>query len=310
MLQSSLKSLNKVHFWSVVTNYDNFFFDCDGVLFNGTVYMKESFEVLNELTRLGKNVFFMTNMSKSSRKNLYDKLVLGGYTPEMDHLFTSSYLAARYLSLNHPEVEKVYLVGLSGLREEIEEQGFTVVGGHEDDDKKMNGDMFDQLEVDEKIGAVVAALDFDFNYYKLAYASILLQRGAHFIATNQDSNVKMRRYKMPGGGCMVKAIEHAFGKTPYVVGKPNPAVIEIATQAYGLNKKRCLMVGDRLDTDIQLGKNAGIDTFAVLSGVSSEEDILNETLKEDGTVPTYYGERVEMIKSQPMEIDRLASLKL
>ena len=137
-------------------------------------------------------------------------------------------------------------------------------------------------------------MDYEFNYYKLAYASVLLQKGALFIAANFDSSIKMHKYKMPGAGCMVKAIEHASGRKSHLVGKPCADVIEVATKDFGLDLKRCLMIGDRLDSDIMVGKNAGIDTFAVLTGCTSEQELLEEIEREDSVKPTYYWDRVEI----------------
>jgi len=293
-MQPCVDSLTKTPFKDILDKYDSFFFDCDGVLFNGINYMAPAFEALNKLKELGKNVFFVTNMSKASRVDAHAKISGGGFVPDLDKVFTSSYLAARYLAINHPQVKKAYLIGLNGLKEELELQGISVVGGEEDNGKRMDHILFDEIEPEEDIEAVVAALDYDLNYYKIAYASVLLQKGAVFVATNPDACIKGKKYKMPGGGMVARALEYATGKVPYIVGKPNPVVIDIAKQTFGLDPKRCLMIGDRLDTDILVGQNAGIDTFAVLTGVSSEQDILNEASKKNGIRPTYYWDRVEI----------------
>lgn len=140
----------------------------------------------------------------------------------------------------------------------------------------------------------MVGLDYGFNYYKLCYASILLQHGVPLIATNFDSNALMKKNKMPGGGCIVKAIEHSCGVKPILVGKPDRIVIDIMIKSFGLDRSKCMMIGDRLDSDILLGKNADIATFLVLSGVTSKEEVLKEKQKENGIVPDYYWTKLEL----------------
>ena len=79
-----------------------------------------------------------------------------------------------------------------------------------------------------------------------------------------------------------------------MVGKPNPDLFDVTTKKYNLDRKKCLMVGDRLDSDILIGKRANVDTFGVLTGVSTEEDFVNEAKQEDGIKSTYYWDRVEV----------------
>jgi len=132
------------------------------------------------------------------------------------------------------------------------------------------------------------------NFYKMCYASALVQNGAKLIATNCDANVQKEKFKMPVCGALVKAIEFASEQEAHVVGKPNADVIQIPKTTMNLNPNECIMVGDRLDSDILLGKNAQIDTFAVLTGVTSEERLRQETTKENGIIHTYYWDRVEI----------------
>jgi len=101
-------SSEKTPFSSIIDKYDNFFFDCDGVLFHGRKPLKASFAVLNKLKELGKNLFFVTNSSRNTRASMEKNLVHGGFQPDKDKIFTSSYLSARYLKLKHPDVKKVY----------------------------------------------------------------------------------------------------------------------------------------------------------------------------------------------------------
>jgi len=137
-------------------------------------------------------------------------------------------------------------------------------------------------------------VDYEFNYYKLAYGAILLQKDLPFIAANIDPAIRMHHYKMPGAGAMVSALEASTGKKSHLVGKPCADVIEVAAKDFGLDLKKCLMIGDSIHSDVMVGKNAGIDTFAVLTGVTTEQELLDEIAKEDGIKPTYYWDRVEL----------------
>ena len=122
----------------------------------------------------------------------------------------------------------------------------------------------------------------------------MVQKGALFLGTNPDNNMKMKDFKMPAAGCMIHSIALAAEKQPHFIGKPNPDVINIACETFGLDLKECLIVGDSLATDITLGKNAGIDSFLVLSGVTSEEKVKSETEKVEGIVPNYYWDQLEV----------------
>ena len=93
---------------------------------------------------------------------------------------------------------------------------------------------------------------------------------------------------MPGGGTMVKGLAKCSDVEPIVVGKPNPTCINLLCEKFSLDKDKCLMIGDRLDTDIMMGYTANIDTFLVLTGVTSQEK-LDEVIKlNHKTIPTYF----------------------
>jgi len=136
-------------------------------------------------------------------------------------------------------------------------------------------------------------MDTDLNYYKLCYSSCLIQKGVPFIVTYKDPTARMKKYIMPIGGCLAKALEFATGKEGILVGKPNPTIFDVITKTFGMERSKCLMIGDNIDSDILLGKNSGVDTFLVLSGVGTEEQIQEELRKENGVVPNYYWEKCE-----------------
>ncbi len=117
----------------------------------------------------------------------------------------------------------------------------------------MDSERFRNLKLDSDVKAVVCGIDYGFNYQKLCYASSYIQKGAQFIATNEDQYIKVGEMKMPGGGSCVQAIATASGERPYNTGKPNPFVVNMLCQKYALKKEESIMIGDNMDTDILLG---------------------------------------------------------
>jgi len=138
----------------------------------------------------------------------------------------------------------------------------------------------------------VVGFDNFINYFKYCYASLCLQNGAIFIGTNEDASMAVGERKMPGGGTMVRGLAKCSEIEPVIVGKPNPTSINIACEKFGLDKKKCILVGDRMDTDIMMGYTANIDTFLVLTGVTTEEKMKQIATTNEKMVPTYYYENL------------------
>jgi 4-nitrophenyl phosphatase len=112
--------------------------------------------------------------------------------------------------------------------------------------------------------------------------SFHLQQGAKFIATNPDHYTMISDYRLPGNGSFVACMELASGIKAEVAGKPNPFILEYLMAKFKLNREDCLMIGDNLDTDVQLGRNGGINTLCVLTGNSTEKMV------QEVNTATYY----------------------
>lgn len=275
-------------FTELTDKYDTFIFDCDGVLWHTGLKLDKAFETLNALKEQGKKIFFLTNTSTKSRKKYAQKIHSFGFETTVNQIYPSSYVAPAYIKLHYPEVKKLYIVGMEGLIEETLAAGFSVVGGPEDNTKRLNTENeFTQMPLEREIDAILVGFDMDFNYYKLVYASACLQKGAMFFATNGDPYDMAGDMRLPTAGAMLASIQQAADRTPIVMGKPNKYAIDLIVEQHGVDKKRCLMIGDRVDTDVQIGKNAGIDTCLVLSGVTNPEMLENELKKKDAVVPNY-----------------------
>lgn len=146
---------------------------------------------------------------------------------------------------------------------------------------------FTSMEVDDSINAVIVGLDVEIDYQKLSYASVLIQAGRRFLASNSDTYDPRPEGIFPGNGAIVEALITATGQQPEVIGKPYPTQIDVFMTDKGLSdKSKILVIGDRLDTDIELGKNAKVDSALVLTGIATMKDV-ESAKKNNQTLPTY-----------------------
>jgi 4-nitrophenyl phosphatase len=110
---------------------------------------------------------------------------------------------------------------------------------------------------------------------------LLIRSGAWFIATNPDKTLPTEEGLIPGNGAIVAALEAATGVAPFVVGKPEPAIFDLALARMGVGKEGAAVIGDRLETDILGGRRAGLITILVLSGATSRQGLENSSIKPD-----------------------------
>lgn len=196
-----------------------------------------------------------------------------------EEIYSSSYAAAAYLeSIRFPSNKKVYVVGEVGIQEELDLKGIKHIGGPADGDKRVELIPGMLLEHDHDVGAVIVGFDRFINYYKIQMATLCIRENPHclFIATNTDAMAHMTdAQEWAGGGSMVGAIKGSTKREPTLVGKPSSFMLTNITEAFGLQRDEVCMVGDRLETDMLFGKNGGLATLLVLSGVTTEEDLLS-----------------------------------
>jgi NagD protein len=134
----------------------------------------------------------------------------------------------------------------------------------------------------EEIEVVVASFDRTFDYHKLNIGFQALRRGARFLATNADRTCPVEGGEIPDAGAVIGALEGCSNRqVELVVGKPSPLIMEIALERLGLPADACLMVGDRLETDIAMGRRVGMSTALVLSGVTRREDLAHSSIQPD-----------------------------
>lgn len=171
---------------------------------------------------------------------------------------TSSYATALYLKERGACGASVFIVGEEGPRVELSAIGMEIVSDG----------------VDVHVDYVVVGMDRHFTYEKLTKAQQAILNGAQFIATNRDATYPLEGGKVvPGGGALVAAIEVATGVAPVLIGKPEPTAMQKLLNLARTLPEEAVIVGDRLDTDVLVGKRLGAVTVLVLTGVTTEEDL-------------------------------------
>ncbi len=231
--------------------------DMDGVLWREEQSIGELPAVFARIAECGLQVTLATNNSTKTPQKHLAKLAAFGVDLDLSQVTTSSMAAAALLQKNFPQGGDVYIVGMEGALQAVKEAGFRVFYG-------------DALP--EKPVAVLVGMDWTINYSKLANASLFIQRGAPFFATNPDKTYPTPRGLMPGAGTLLAAIETASGAAPIIAGKPQPYLFELAMRRMNVTPAETLVVGDRLETDILGGQNAGCRTALVLSGVTTRSE--------------------------------------
>lgn len=229
--------------------YEAYLFDLDGVLFRGQTAIQGAAETVNSLPK----VAYLTNNSALHRDQVAEKLTGMGFAATPRQVVTSGYVAARSLAARG--VHTVFLVGESGLRRELEEQGIQVVDAPPAD-------------------AVLVGRDTGFSFQKLVLAQRAVLSGAEFYASNRDATYPVEDGLEPGSGALVAAVETAVGRSAVAFGKPEPEIARLALADLGVMKEQAILVGDRLDTDVECGRRVGMEFALVTTGVTSREEAL------------------------------------
>ncbi|KAM6896849.1 glycerol-3-phosphate phosphatase [Xenentodon cancila] len=281
----------------LLDSVDSVLFDCDGVIWRGDQAVPGAPEVINLLQERGKKVFFLTNNSTKTRKMYADKMSTLGFSVSEEEVFGTAYCCAVYLKTVCKLAGKVFLMGSNAMKQELEAVGIPQTGVGPD---HISGKQIDWANVplDPEVKAVVVGFDEHFSYMKLNRAlQYLIRQECLFVGTNRDTRLPLEGGKaVPGTGCLLQAVETAAQRQAQTVGKPNHFMFDCVASQFGVERERCLMVGDRLDTDIMLGSNCGLKTLLTLTGVSTladAEDHLKSGCEERrGMVPDFYVESI------------------
>jgi 4-nitrophenyl phosphatase len=231
--------------------------DMDGVLWHDNEPIGNLSEIFSVISSMGLLVTFATNNATKNVDELLRKLAFFGVSAQAEQIVTSAIAALSYISRHYPSTSRIYILGTDSLREQVRHEGFMVL----DEPNPTNADI------------VLVSLDTDINYQKLANAGLLIRAGAQFIATNTDKTYPTPHGLLPGAGTIVAAVAAVSGQEPIVIGKPQPTLFNLAMERMGTQPGETLCVGDRLETDVLGGQNAGCMTAFVLSGASTLEQL-------------------------------------
>jgi HAD superfamily hydrolase (TIGR01450 family) len=257
--------------------YEGYVFDLDGTIYLGDELLPGAKRLILKLRELGKRVVFLSNNPTKDPAMYAEKLGKLGLKTPASEIVNTVVTMTRWLLSNHPDAT-VFPISEEPLKNSLSEAGI-----------KMS-------ENPEEIDIVIASYDRTFDYRKLqiAFDAIWFYERAMLVTTNPD-----RYCPFPGGrgepdaAAIVAAIEACTGtKCQVNVGKPEPIMLETMIDLIGLDPKECIVSGDRLYTEIQMAKRAGIPSAVVLTGETTEEDLAREP---EENLPDYILQRIDQL---------------
>ncbi|WP_435349520.1 HAD-IIA family hydrolase [Haloarchaeobius sp. HRN-SO-5] len=230
--------------------------DVDGTVLRGEQAIPGAPAAVRWFRDAGLDCLFVTNNPTRPPTAFAERLSAAGVPATPDDVLTSGEMTAEYLARDHPD-RPTFVVGEDGLREQLRAHDVVLTG------------RWDAAEV------VVASVDREFTYDDLTEAFWALEDDdVAFVATDPDLVVPGGERDVPGSGAIVGAVANVAGRDPEaVLGKPSPGARAVILDRIGVPPERCLVVGDRLDTDVALGADAGMTTALVLSGVTGRQDV-------------------------------------
>lgn len=250
--------------------YDAYIFDLDGTIYLGDQPLPGAAETVAALRAAGKRTIFLSNNPTRTRAQYAAKLSHMGIPTPVEDIVNSSFVMAQWLLREAPGAT-LFVVGEEPLMSDLRDAGFRF------------------SERAGEIDVVVASFDRTFVYHKLQVAFDAIRAGARLVATNPDRYCPTPAGGEPDAAAMIAAIEACTGaRCDPIVGKPSPIMVATITQLLGLPPERCIMVGDRLETDIKMGVDAGMATCLVLTG-----DATRAKLAASGLAPTLVLERID-----------------
>jgi len=243
--------------------YRGYIFDLDGTVYLGEKAIPSAPETIANLRKEGCGVVFLSNKPLEPRENYAKKLTHLGIPTPTEDVINSTLVLIQYLLKEMPTAT-VFVIGEKPLLDEFSEAGISL------------------SENPEEIDVVIASFDRTFDYRKLDIGYQALRLGARFFATNADRTCPVAGGEIPDAAAVIGALEGCSGrKVELVAGKPSSLMVEIVLERLGLQAKDCLMIGDRLETDMLMGKEAGMATALVLTGVTQREDIPHSSVQPD-----------------------------
>jgi 5'-nucleotidase len=229
---------------------DSWLMDMDGVLVREEHAIPGADRFLARLCELERPFLVLTNNSIYTRRDLAARLRLSGLDVPEQAIWTSALATASFLEDQRPG-GSAYVIGESGLTTALHESGYTLTEREPD--------------------YVVLGETRTYSFERITQAIRLIECGSRFIATNPDATGPSPDGPLPATGSVAALISRATGVDPYYVGKPNPLMMRSALNAIEAHSETAAMVGDRMDTDVVAGLEAGMEAILVLTGISTRE---------------------------------------
>jgi NagD protein len=244
----------------------------DGVLVRGRTPVPGAQEFLARLAETRTPFLVLTNNPIYTPRDLAHRLAAEGLEIPEERLFTSALATAQFLAQQRPG-GSAFVIGELGLTTALHQVGYVLTGVHPD--------------------YVVLGDTTFYNFDQITQAIRLVAAGARFIATNPDPSGPAEAGIVPACGAMAALIERATGVRPYFIGKPNPLMMRRALNTLGAHSESTVMVGDRMDTDVIAGMEAGMETVLVLTGVTRPEDVERYPYRPTHILPSVADIRLE-----------------
>ncbi|MFI6693120.1 HAD-IIA family hydrolase [Streptomyces sp. NPDC050433] len=224
----------------------------DGVLVHEGTPIPGAEAFIKRLRDSGKPFLVLTNNSIYTPRDLQARLSRMGLAVPVDNIWTSALATAKFLDVQRPG-GTAYVIGEAGLTTALHDIGY-ILTDHDPD-------------------YVVLGETRTYSFESLTKAIRLINDGARFICTNPDETGPSAEGPLPAAGSVAALITKATGKAPYFAGKPNPLMMRTGLNAIGAHSETSAMIGDRMDTDVLAGLEAGMETFLVLTGLTKPDDV-------------------------------------
>ena len=235
--------------------FKGFIFDLDGTVYLSDRLIPGADRAIRFIRGKGRKVVFLSNKPLQTREDYAAKLTRLGIPTRPDEVLNSSSVMTHYLKKNAPRA-RLFAIGEPPFLDELKRAGFVLT------------------DSPPEIDYVVAAFDRTFDYQKLNTAFQAIKLGAHFVATNPDRTCPVEGGEIPDCAAIIAAIEAVtLKKVEVVVGKPSPIMVEAVLDALALKADECVLIGDRLETDIKMAKESGMAAGFVLTGVTDEKTL-------------------------------------
>ncbi|MET0843316.1 MAG: HAD-IIA family hydrolase [Mycetocola sp.] len=250
--------------------------DMDGVLVHENRPLPGAAELLQQWRDQGKPYLVLTNNSIFTPRDLSARLRASGLEVPEEFIWTSALATAAFLKDQMPG-GSAFVIGEAGITTALHEAGFIMTETAPD--------------------YVVVGETRNYSFEAITKAIRLINNGARFIATNPDATGPSADGPMPATGAIAALITKATGKEPYIVGKPNPMMFRSALNKIGAHSENTGMIGDRMDTDVVAGIEAGLHTILVLTGISDEAEIKKYPFRPSEIL----GGVVDLLEPHPIE---------